>query len=142
MCCKENYMSVATVWSVKIGRIAASTSLQIESWMELDTHADTTVLGKSCLVIQDFNKTMSVLGWDASVGSTECPTVSGVVAYDHPYTGITYMLVCRQFIWIQWKTISSAQCRVELVECRSMIRQRFSCNTPLIKHMLLWSRTQ
>jgi hypothetical protein len=75
-CCKENYMLVAAVWSVKIGRIADSTSLQnIELWMELDTHTDTTVLGKSCLVIQDFNKTVSVLGWDASVGSTECPTV-------------------------------------------------------------------
>ena len=57
--------------------------------MELDTHADTTVLGKSCLLIQDFNKNVSVSGWNASVGSTECPTVTGVVAYDHPYTGIT-----------------------------------------------------
>ena len=64
-------MSIATVRSVKLGRIAASTTLQnTESWMELDTHADTTVLGKSCLLIQDFNKNVSVLGWNASFGST------------------------------------------------------------------------
>jgi hypothetical protein len=38
--------------SIKIGRIIASTSLQIkESTMELDTHADTTVLGKSVLYL-------------------------------------------------------------------------------------------
>ena len=68
--------------------------------MELDTHDDTTVLGKSCLIIQDFNKTVSVLGWDASAGSTNCPTVSGVVPYNHPYTGITYMLVWHQAIYL------------------------------------------
>jgi hypothetical protein len=109
-------MLIAAVWSVKLGRIAASTSLQNkESWMELDTHADTTVLGKSCLVIQDFNKTVSVSGWNASVGSTECPTVSGVVAYDHPYTGITYMLVWHQAIYLETMEnhlICPMQCRV------------------------------
>ncbi len=56
-------MLVATVWLVKLGRIDALTTLKnSESWMELDTHADTTVLGKSCLLIQDFNKNVSVLG--------------------------------------------------------------------------------
>ena len=90
-------MSVNAVRSVKLGRIASSTTLQNnESWMELDTHTDTTVLGKSGLLIQDFNNNVSVLGWNASVGSTECPTVTGVVAYDHPFTGITYMLVWHQ----------------------------------------------
>ena len=93
-------MSVATVRSVKLGRIAALTLQNNESWMELDTHADTTVLGRSCLLIQDFDKNVSLSGWNASVGSTECPTVTGVVAYDHPYTGITYMLVWHQAIYL------------------------------------------
>ncbi len=66
--------------------------------MELDTHADTTVLGKICLLIQDFNKNVLVLGWNASVGFTEWLTVTVVVAYDHPYTGITYMLVWHRAI--------------------------------------------
>ena len=112
-------MLVAAVRSVKIGLIVALTSLQLESWMELDTHADTTVLGKSCLVIHDFNKTVSVSGWDASVGSTECLTVSGVVAYDHPYTGITYMLVWHQAIYLnsmENHLICPMQCRVSGVQ--------------------------
>ncbi len=108
-------MLVATVWLVKLGRIAASTTLQnSESWMELDTHSDTTVLGKSCLLIQDFNKNLSVLGWNASVGSTECLTLTGVVAYDHLYTGITYMLVWHQAIYLErWIITLYAQCSVE-----------------------------
>ena len=82
--------------------------------MELDTHADTTVLGQSCLLIQDFNKNVSVSGWNTLVGSTECPTVMGVVAYDHPYTGITYMLVWHQAIYLeQWTITSYAQCSVD-----------------------------
>ena len=119
-------MLVAAVWSVKIGRIADSTSLQnIELWMELDTHTDTTVLGKSCLVIQDFNNTMAVLGWDASVGSTKCPTVSGVVAYNHPYTGIIYMLVWHQAIYLETMEnhlICPMKCRVIEVVVNDMLK--------------------
>ena len=83
--------------------------------MELDTHADTTVLGRGCLIIQDFNRVVSVSGWNAAAGSTECPTVTGVVAYDHPYTGITYMLVWHQAIYLatmENHLVCPMQCRV------------------------------
>lgn len=109
-------MSVKAVRSIKIGRIIASTSLQIkESTMELDTHADTTVLGKSCLLIQDFDRTVSVSGWDATTGAKDCPTVTGVVAYDHPHTGQTYMLIFHQAIYLETMEnhlICPMQCRV------------------------------
>ena len=87
--------------------------------MELDTHADTTVLGRHCLLIQDFNKTVSVTGWNASDGATECRTVSGVVAYDHPVTGQAYMLVFHQAIYLESMDnhlICPMQCRVNGVE--------------------------
>ena len=113
-------MSVAVVRSIKIGRIVASTCLHNqESRMEFDTHADTTVLGRHCLLIQDFNKTVSVTGWDASAGATECRTVSGVVAYDHPVTGQAYMLVFHQAIYLESMDnhlICPMQCRVNGVE--------------------------
>ena len=69
--------------------------------MELDTHANTSVLGKHCLVVQDFNQPVDVLGWDSTLGNIECPTVTGVVAYDHPTTGQTYMLVFNQAIYTE-----------------------------------------
>ena len=84
--------------------------------MELDTHADTTVLGQNCPLIQDFDKTVSVTGWDALAGATECRTVSGVVAYDHPVTGQAYMLVFHQLIYLKLMDnhlICPMQCRVK-----------------------------
>ena len=113
-------MSVAVVRSFKLRRIIASTSLHNqEARMELDTHADTTVLGHNCLLIHDFDKTVSVTGWDASAGATECRTVSGVVAYDHPVTGQAYMLVFHQAIYLESMDnhlICPMQCRVNGVE--------------------------
>ena len=67
--------------------------------MELDTHADTTVLGRDCLEVQDFNRPVNVSGWDSTLGTIECPTVTGLVAYDHPTTGMTFMLVFNQAIY-------------------------------------------
>jgi hypothetical protein len=84
--------------------------------MELDTHADTTVLGKNCLLIQDFGKAVSVSGWNASAGSTECLIVSGVVAYDHPHMGVTYMLIWHHTIYLDTMDnhlICPMQCRVQ-----------------------------
>ena len=66
--------------------------------MEIDNHADTTVLGRNCLSIHDYNRPVDVSGWDASQGSVECPTISGAVAYDHPITGQVYILVYHQAI--------------------------------------------
>lgn len=83
--------------------------------MELDTHADTTVLGRHCLVIQDFNRPVDVSGWDSALGTVECPTVTGVVAYDHPTTGQTFMLVFNQAIYaeaVENHLICPMQCRV------------------------------
>ena len=66
---------------------------------------------------------MSVSGWNASVGSTECPTVTGVVAYDHPYTGITYMFVWHQVIYLDTMEnhlICPMQCQVNGVVVNDM----------------------
>ncbi len=67
--------------------------------MELDTHANTTVLGKHCLVTQDFNRPVDVSGLDSTLGTIECSTITGVVAYNHTIMGQTYMLVFHQAIY-------------------------------------------
>ena len=90
-----------------------------EARMDLDMNANTTVLGRHCLIIQDFNKTVSVTGWDASAGATECRTVYGVVAYDHQVTGQAYMLVFLHAIYLESMDnhlICPMQCRVSGVE--------------------------
>ena len=66
---------------------------------KLKSYANTTVLSKSCLLIQDFDRTISISGWDATAdGAKDCPTVTGVVAYNHPYTGQTYVNLASSYL--------------------------------------------
>ena len=77
------------------------------------------MLGQNCLLIQDFDKTVAVTGWDSLAGATKCWTVSGVVAYDHPVTGQAYMLVFHQAIYLESMEnhlICPMQCRLNGVE--------------------------
>ena len=82
----------------KIGQNIATTtsSLRLESSIELDTHANKMVLGKNCLAIQDLNQPVYILGFNSTLGTIECLTVTGVVVYDHPVIGQTYMLEFHQ----------------------------------------------
>ena len=70
--CNKSLSVVNTVcFTHKLGRlIALTTSSQgVECLMEIDTHANTTGLGKHCLVIQDFDQPVDVLGWDSTLGT-------------------------------------------------------------------------
>ncbi len=57
-----------------------------ETTLELDSHANTFVLGHDALIILDYNQPVSIVGYDESLGSKTYQTVSGVVAYDDPQT--------------------------------------------------------
>ena len=84
---------MSAIRTIKIGRIETDTSSLIGSsgTMELDNHADTTVLGRECLPFIDYEQPVDVVGYNPSLGSQQCPTISGAVAYDHPVTGQVYI---------------------------------------------------
>jgi hypothetical protein len=67
---------------------------------ELDSHADTCVLGKNMLIIVDHECPVSVSGYDKSMSPVEHKTVSGGIGYVHPYDGKHYYLVIHQVIHI------------------------------------------
>jgi hypothetical protein len=71
-----------------------------ETTLELDSHADTCVLGRDALLILDYNRPVSVVGYDESFGSKTYQTMSGVVAYDDPQTRRTLHLIINQAIHI------------------------------------------
>jgi hypothetical protein len=58
------------------------------------------VLGCDALIILDYNRPVSLVGYDESLGSKTYQTVSGVVAYDDPQTGRTLHLIINQVIHI------------------------------------------
>ncbi len=71
-----------------------------ETTLELDSHANTCVLGCDALIILDYQQPVSVVGYDESLGSKTYQIVSGVVAYDNPQTRRTLHLIINQAIHI------------------------------------------
>ena len=99
---------------IRLGSLASSAGQVIQ--MELDSHADTCVVGaNTALEIYDMDRQVQVHGYVESVGrKPRCRTIGAVVAYDHPGTGDTYMLVINQAILVPAMTcnlLSSMQLR-------------------------------
>ena len=86
-----------------------------ETTLELDSHADTCVLGRDALILLNFNRPVTVQGYDPALGTTKYDTVSGVVGYTNPKTGEEYHLVIHQAIHIPHllhHLLCPMQCRV------------------------------
>eukprot|EP00957_Ditylum_brightwellii_P138780 10578742-Ditylum_brightwellii.AAC.1 len=74
----------------------------IESSTELDSHTDTCVVGKNCLIVQEFDRYVSVTGYDPALGSqNERQIITASFAYDCPDNGETTMLIIHQAILIE-----------------------------------------
>ncbi len=83
--------------------------------LELDSHADTCVLGKDCLVILDYDRPVQVVGYDPALGAKTYQTISGVIAHDDPVTGEVIHLIIHQAIHIphlDHHLLCPMQCRV------------------------------
>ncbi len=86
-----------------------------ETTLELDSHADTCVLGCGALITLYYDRPVSVVGYDESLGSKTYQTVSGVIAYDDPQTGRMLHLIINQAIHIPHLAhhlLCPMQCRV------------------------------
>ena len=68
--------------------------------LEEDSHAETCVLGRDCLVILDYDQPVQVVGYDPALGAKTYKTISGVVTHDNPATGEVFHLVINQAIYI------------------------------------------
>ncbi len=86
-----------------------------ETTLELDSHADTCVLGRNALILLDYDRPVIVKGYDPSLGSKTYATISGALAYDDPVTSEVYHLVINQAIHIPHSDhhlLCPMQCRV------------------------------
>ena len=65
-----------------------------EQRMDLDSHADTCVIGQHALIVNNFNRPVNVTGYDPSKGNMapNCRTVSAAIAYDCPMTGEVFII--------------------------------------------------
>ena len=95
---KSTVLAIRTV-RIEVGRQLAATQSFTTIRVEVDSHADTCVLGKHCLVIHDWGRPVKVSGWNPKDGSRECKIVSGVVVWDRPEDGALFMLIFHQAIY-------------------------------------------
>ena len=76
--------------------------MHIYSKTELDTHADTCVVGKHCLITHEFDRLVSVTGYDPNQGKVkDLKIVSAVIAYDCHSTGEVIIIKINQAIHIK-----------------------------------------
>ena len=62
-------------------------SNDIDTSLELYSHADTSVIGKYCPILNDDERTVTVYGYDRSLGAQYFRTVSAFLGYIEPKSG-------------------------------------------------------
>ena len=109
-----------------------NTSINInETSLELDSHADTCVVGNCCLIINDFDRPVTVYGYDKALGAKTYRTVSAVIEYIDPMNAQHYHLVIHQAIEIphlDHHLLCPMQCEVNDVTVNH--RPKYLCKNP------------
>ena len=80
----------------------SSFAFSLDSNCELDSHADTCVLGKNAYIFLDHDQAVDSIGYDRSKGTSvkNMKTVSSALAYDDQTSGRTTILVVHQIIHV------------------------------------------
>ena len=89
-----------TLTQSRIQMLSHLSSNDIDTSLELDYHADTCVIGEDCLILNDYERPVTVYGYDRDLGVQSFCTVSDILGYIEPKSGQTYHLVIHQEIEI------------------------------------------
>ena len=69
---------------------------------ELDSHADSPVVGRYAIILEVLNKTVQVSGFTTDLGKPiRVPVVNAAVAYDCDITGDTHILVLYSALYLE-----------------------------------------
>ena len=71
------------------------------SRLDLDSHADTPVVGRNSVILSTQNVTVKVNGFTKSLGSKTVPVVDAAVAYAYEFTGKVYLLIIRNALYFE-----------------------------------------
>jgi hypothetical protein len=80
---------------VRLGYVDGVEELNIS---DLDSHADYCVCGKEVLVFNDFDREVTVTGWDLEGETQSLRIVSAALGYTMPQSGKTVLLIVHQII--------------------------------------------
>ena len=69
--------------------------------IELDTHADTTVLGSNCVVLSYTGKECEVFPYSSQCEAVQnVPVVTGATVWTNAADGTAYLLIFRESLWM------------------------------------------
>ena len=74
--------------------------MNVESHMELDSHANMPVVGKHAYIIAKTGKIVDVSPFTPDYKPLTVPLVDATVRYDNPYNGKSYILVLRNALYV------------------------------------------
>ncbi len=87
--------------STAVSAIHQYPSSKIEAKAELDSHADTTVAGSTCRVIEYTEEVCDVFPFSSEYQPMkQVPVAKVATAYDHPQTGETFILIFVQALYL------------------------------------------
>ena len=89
-----------TLTQSRIRMLSYLASNDIDTSLELDSHADTCVIGKYCLILNDYERPVTVYGYYRALGAQYFRTVYAVLGCIDPKSAQTYHLVIHQEIEI------------------------------------------
>ena len=94
---RDSYVQPLTTIQVTVAHASVASS---KPKVELDSHADTCVVGDNCLVIHDHNRPVNVYSYDPKDGHRSAKTVDAAVGYQDPQSGQKFILMINQAICI------------------------------------------
>ena len=74
--------------------------MNVESHMELDSHANMPVVGKHAYIIAETGKKVDVSPFTPDYKPLTVPLVDAMVKYDNPYNGKSYILVLQNALYV------------------------------------------
>ena len=75
---------------------------EIVSATELDSHADSPIVGRYCHIFEHKPETANVSGFSNELGqAVQVPIVTAGVAYDCEYTGNTHIMVIHNALYFK-----------------------------------------
>ncbi len=89
-------MEMCPIMTVKLLDSLVNHKIQVE----LDSHADTSVVGSNVLVVHDHECYVDVYGYDSKSRHKNVTTMDAAVAFDNPHTGDMSVLLINQAILI------------------------------------------
>ena len=76
-------------------------SLPPEGRIELDSHADTIVLGANCVVLSHTGQTCEVMPYSDTYNAiTDVPVITGATLWTSPHDGDEYIIIFNKALWM------------------------------------------